>query len=114
MMDCWTGIAEEIYHNMMLKKQKHCDCFMHAGTHEPRMVLSNQDKLTKTVVKSKFVCGYLFLPGSSVCCDDGLYRWQLSKTMKGDTDDDIAKYDGLLLFSCFANIHLMCANKIAI
>ncbi|KAF0037935.1 hypothetical protein F2P81_010809 [Scophthalmus maximus] len=27
--------------------------------------------------------------------DDGLLdRWQLSKTMKGDTDDDIAKYDG--------------------
>ncbi|GAA6228581.1 calnexin-like [Lates japonicus] len=27
--------------------------------------------------------------------DDGLLgRWQLSKTVKGDTDDDIAKYDG--------------------
>lgn len=30
--------------------------------------------------------------------DVDLCRWQLSKTTKEDADDDIAKYDGLLLF----------------
>lgn len=29
------------------------------------------------------------------------HRWQLSKTVKGDADDDIAKYDGLLQFLLF-------------
>lgn len=31
--------------------------------------------------------------------DVDLHRWQLSKTVKEDADGDIAKYDGLLLFS---------------
>lgn len=34
-----------------------------------------------------------------LCCVEtesfDLHRWQLSKTVKGDADDEIAKYDGL-------------------
>ena len=34
-------------------------------------------------------------------CDVDVHRWQLSKTVKGDADDEIAKYDGLLHYFSF-------------
>lgn len=33
--------------------------------------------------------------------DPVLHRWHLSKTVKGDADDDIAKYDGIYTASIF-------------
>lgn len=39
--------------------------------------------------------------------DVDLHRWQLSKTVKGDADDDIAKYDGLFLFNPSAILDCM-------
>lgn len=65
---------------------------MHTGTQEPPVVLGNQGKLTESVAD---VCFLSFL----VFGDVDLHRWLLSKTVKGDADDDLAKYDGLSLFS---------------
>lgn len=60
------------------------------------MALSYQDKLTQPMVAVH--CEWVFTNFVWKCkdsCDVDLHRWQLSKTVKGDADDDIAKYDGL-------------------